>query len=141
MWQIKRILDFTFKKNILIVSFALLLGVSFYTIIDSLFRQILIPIVSNFFLEKQLSDLYISYSQTPGIRISLGAFIQSLICFLIIIFFASLFYFFFKRRQTRIKKEIDSQVMPTFRDGVNLEIRDYLKYIPQIKDILKSKKS
>jgi large-conductance mechanosensitive channel len=141
MWQIKRILDFTFKKNILIVSFALLLGVSFYTIIDSLFRQILIPIVSNFFLEKQLSDLYISYSQTPDIRISLGAFIQSLICFLIIIFFASLFYFFFKRRQTRIKKEIDSQVMPTFRDGVNLEIRDYLKYIPQIKDILKSKKS
>ena len=139
MWRIRILLEFAFKKNIIIISFALIMGFAIYNALESLLTDVIIPFFSTLAFGEVPKELFVFYEKATDIEIRFGLFIQSVICFVIITVLVLLFFYIYRHRQTQNERKLESQVKPTFRDGVNLEIRDYLKYLPQIKDVLKNK--
>ncbi len=140
MWRIRLFFDFIFRKNILLNSFAIIMGIVVSIVLISLFNDVVLPLLFVVVIGKAPKDLNYIHEQIPGLTIRYGLFIQNLICFVGIMLIVFLFYHYFHRTQAKREKELAAKVKPTFRDGVNLEIRDYLKILPQIKDALINKK-
>lgn len=113
--------DFAMRGNVLDMAVGVMIGAAFKTIIDSFITDIVSPIIS-IFLSESLQTLV--WKLGP-ISLSYGAFISSIINFLITAF---ILFLFVKASNTFRKKEEIAEKIPTPNEEIELlkQIRDVL---------------
>ena len=127
--MLKEFKEFALKGNVMDLAVAVIIGAAFGKIITSLVNDLLMPVVGIFLGGVNFTDL--KYIITPAsgdvaeVAILYGAFIQSIVDFLIVAF--SIFLFI-KLLSSRKKKETKEPSAPPAPEVVLLEeIRDLLK--------------
>ncbi len=129
--MIKEFKEFALKGNVIDLAVGVIIGGAFGKIVSSLVNDILMPILGILLNGVNFSDL--KYVITPArgdiaeVALRYGAFIQSVIDFLIIAF--SIFLFI-KLLSVRKKKEAEAAPAPATPSNEELlleEIRDLLK--------------
>lgn len=129
--MLKDFKEFAFKGNVMDLAVAVIIGAAFGKIITSLVNDLLMPVIST--LMGGVSFVDLKYVITPAsgdlaeVAIRYGAFIQSLVDFLIIAF--SIFMVI-KMITSRKKKEVEAEPAPAVPSNEELllgEIRDLLK--------------
>lgn len=129
--MLKEFKEFALKGNVMDLAVAVIIGGAFGKIVTSLVGDLLMPLVGVLLGGVNFSDL--KYVITPALgdvaeaAILYGAFIQSVVDFVIIAF--SIFIFI-KMLSSRKKKEADQEptpVLPSNEEILLGEIRDLLK--------------
>lgn len=126
--MIKEFKEFVMKGNVMDLAVAVIIGAAFGKIITSLVSDLLMPVIGIFLGGVSFTDL--KYVITPAsgdvaeAAIRYGAFIQSLVDFLIIAF--SIFMII-KLLTFRKKKEPETAPAPSKEELLLGEIRDLLK--------------
>lgn len=123
MWQDFK--KFAMKGNVLDLAIGVIIGGAFGKIVTSLVNDVIMPIIGLILGGISFADLQIQYGETA---IKYGAFIQSIVDFLIIVF--SIFIFI--RLITNFKKKeephaADVPPEPSKEEILLSEIRDLLK--------------
>lgn len=128
--MLKEFKEFALKGNVLDLAVAVIIGTAFGKIITSLVDDILMPAIST--LMGGISFVDLKYIITPAsgdiaeVAIRYGAFIQSMVDFLII---ASSIFLVIKLMTSRKKKEEVANIpaLPSNEEILLGEIRDLLK--------------
>jgi len=122
MW--KEFKAFAFKGNVLDLAIGVIIGGAFGKIVTSLVNDILMPLFGVILGGLDFSSLQITVGEAA---ISYGAFIQSVVDFLII----SSCIFFFIKMLNRLKRKEEATPAPPAAPGPEIvlltEIRDLLK--------------
>lgn len=130
--MLKEFKEFAFKGNVIDLAVGVIIGGAFGKIVTSLVSDLLMPAIGLLLGKVNFTDL--KYVITPAsgdiaeVAIRYGAFLQSIVDFLIIA--ASIFLFV--KVFTRKKKEIEAAPPAPSNEAVLLE---------EIRDLLKSKQS
>jgi len=120
MGMLKEFREFAMKGNIVDLAVAVIIGGAFGAIIKSLTDEILMPIIGSF-IGKDFATLSATVN---GVQIKYGAFIQSIINFILIAFFVFLLV---KAINSLRKKEVPPPAVPSEEILLLREIRDALK--------------
>ncbi|MGM9972804.1 MAG: large-conductance mechanosensitive channel protein MscL [Clostridiaceae bacterium] len=124
MW--KEFKDFAMRGNVLDLAVGVIIGGAFNAIVTSLVQNIISPIIGIFSGKVDMSAIVI---RIAGTDILIGAFIQSIIDFVIIAF--TIFIMIKMVNRLRGKKEEEAQEEPevkmTAEEKLLTEIRDLLK--------------
>ncbi len=130
--MLKEFKEFAFRGNVIDLAVGVIIGGAFGKIVTSLVSDLLMPAIGLLLGKVSFTDL--KYVITPAsgdiaeVAIRYGAFLQSIVDFLIIA--ASIFLFV--KLFTRKKKEIEAAPAAPSNEAVLLE---------EIRDLLKSKQS
>ncbi|WP_426348114.1 large conductance mechanosensitive channel protein MscL [Alloiococcus sp. CFN-8] len=124
MW--KEFKDFAMRGNVLDLAVGVIIGGAFNSIVTSLVDNIISPIIGIFSGKVDMSAIFIKIADT---KIFIGAFIQSIIDFIIIAF--TIFIMIKMVNKLRSKKEEEAEEAPeesmTSEEKLLMEIRDLLK--------------
>lgn len=115
---------FALKGNVIDLAVGVIIGGAFGKIVTSLVNDIIMPLVG--FL---LGGVDISKASIPfnGEELMYGAFIQTVLDFLIISFSIFLFIRFFQRFKKKEEEKPAAEPTPTKEEQLLTEIRDLLK--------------
>ncbi len=131
---IKEFKEFALKGNVIDLAVGVIIGGAFGKIISSLVNDVLMPILSMLVGGVNFSDL--KHIITPGseevaeVAILYGAFIQSVIDFVIIAFSIFMFVKLLTSRKKKEAEEVPAEPEPPARSNEEIlleEIRDLLK--------------
>lgn len=122
MWQDFK--AFAFKGNVLELAIAVVIGAAFGKIVSSLVENIITPLIGLVMGGVDFSGLAVTVGEA---NVKYGAFIQSIIDFLIIAFV--IFLFVRLLGKLKRKEEIKPEEGPTIdsKEELLIEIRDLLK--------------
>jgi large conductance mechanosensitive channel len=123
MW--KEFKEFAIKGNVIDLAIGVIIGTAFGKIVTSLVNDLLMPILGLLSGGIDLNDLSYAYGET---EIRYGAFLQSIVDFLII----SVSIFFFVKALSRLKlnkkeEPAPEPPKPSQEEALLAEIRDLLK--------------
>ena len=113
---------FVMRGNIVDLAVAVIIGVAFNAVIQSLVNDIVSPIIGAFFGKPNFDDL--TFKLGDGV-IRYGAFITALINFLIVAFVLFVVVRAFTHMQTRLSNQSEEEAEKSEKD-VLVEIRDLL---------------
>ncbi len=134
--ELKQFRDFALKGNVIDLAFAVIIGAAFGKIVDSLVKDIIMPIVgmvgsadfSNYFLplSHNVTATNLADAQKQGPVLAWGSFLTYLVNFLIVA--AALFIIFrlIKALRDRMAREPAPVVAPSREEVLLAEIRDLL---------------
>lgn len=136
---IKEFKEFAMKGNVMDLAVGVIIGAAFGKIVTSLVDNILMPIVGLFTHGKNFNDIFVQLDHSKGDVLTLadakakgvavfayGAFIQSIIDFLIIAFCIFLLVKFMNKL-TKKKEEAPAPAELSTQEKLLTEIRDELK--------------
>ncbi|HVI46257.1 MAG TPA: large conductance mechanosensitive channel protein MscL [Chitinophaga sp.] len=134
---IKEFKEFAMKGNVMDLAVGVIIGGAFGKIVTSLVDNVLMPLVGLFTQGKNFNDYFVLLDKSKGEFATLadakakgvavfayGAFIQSIIDFIIIAFCVFLLVKFMNRIS---KKKDEAPAEPTTQEKLLMEIRDELK--------------
>ena len=113
---------FVMRGNIVDLAVAVIIGVAFNAVIQSLVNDIVSPIIGAFFGKPNFNDL--TFKLGDGV-IRYGAFVTALLNFVIIAFVLFLVIRAFTHLQTRLSNQSEEEAEKSEKD-VLVEIRDLL---------------
>jgi large conductance mechanosensitive channel len=113
---------FVMRGNIVDLAVAVIIGVAFNAVIQSLVNDIVSPIIGAFFGKPNFNDL--TFKLGDGV-IRYGAFLTALLNFAIIAFVLFLVLRAFTHMQTRLSNQTEEEAEKSEKD-VLVEIRDLL---------------
>lgn len=130
--------QFAIKGNVMDLAVGVIIGGAFGKIIDSVIKDLILPIVSGIFGQPDFSHLYFSFKTTPagatleqaqaiGPVLAYGSFITVLINF----FFLAVAVFLMVKAMNQLRKKEEAApaepAPPSSTDQLLMEIRDALK--------------
>jgi large conductance mechanosensitive channel len=135
MGMIKEFKEFAMRGNVVDLAVAVVIGAAFGKIVTSLVERIIMPIIGWLTSGHNFSDLAIQVGQKvgpdgamiPEVAIGYGAFIQSILDFIIVAF---VIFLAIKAINTLKKKEAAAPAAPpepSNEEKLLIEIRDLLK--------------
>jgi large conductance mechanosensitive channel len=135
MGMIKEFKEFAMRGNVVDLAVAVVIGAAFGKIVTSLVEKIIMPIIGWLTSGHNFSDLAIQVgekigpdgSMIPEVAIGYGAFIQSILDFIIVAF---VIFLAIKAINTLKKKEAAAPAAPpepSNEEKLLIEIRDLLK--------------
>ena len=134
--ELKQFRDFALKGNVIDLAFAVIIGAAFGKIVDSLVRDIIMPIIgmvgsadfSNYFtpLSSNVTATNLADAQKQGAVLAWGSFLTYVVNFMIVA--AALFAIFrlIKLLRNRMAAEPQVIVAPSRQEVLLAEIRDLL---------------
>lgn len=138
----KEFKEFAMRGNVMDLAVGVIIGGAFGKIVTSLVDNILMPIIGIFTQGRSFNDIFyqldrskeevhsLAEAKTKGVAVfAYGAFIQSVIDFLIIAFCIFLLVKFINKITSRKKEEPETPAAPEISstDKLLIEIRDELK--------------
>ena len=135
MGMIKEFKDFAMRGNIVDLAVAVVIGTAFSKIVSALVDKIIMPIIGWLTSGQNFAEMSIKTGEKigadgvvgPAVAIGYGAFIQSIIDFIIV---ALVIFLVIKAMNTLKKKQAAAPVAPpelTTQEKLLIEIRDALK--------------
>ncbi len=132
--ELKEFRAFALKGNVIDLAFAVIIGAAFSKIVDSLVRDIIMPIVglvgsadfSNYFipLSRNVTATNLADAQKQGGVLAWGSFLTYVVNFLIVAFVLFLIVKAIRKFQT--EKPPAPDPIPTAEEKLLIEIRDIL---------------
>lgn len=133
--ELKAFRDFALKGNVVDLAFAVIIGAAFSKIVDSLVKDIIMPIIglvgsadfSNYFLplSHSVTATNLADAQKQGAVLAWGSFITYVVNFLIVAFVLFLVVKAIRRFQDT-KPVVKPDPIPTGEEKLLIEIRDLL---------------
>lgn len=135
MGMIKEFKEFAMRGNIVDLAVAVVIGAAFGKIVAALVDKIIMPIIGFMTSGQNFSDLTIAVGEKlgpdgamlPAVAIGYGAFVQSIIDFIIVAFVI----FLVIKAINKLKKKEDAAPVPpaepSAQEKLLMEIRDLLK--------------
>ncbi len=135
MGMIKEFKDFAMRGNIVDLAVAVVIGTAFSKIVSALVDKIIMPIIGWLTSGQNFADMSIKTGEKigsdgvvgPAVAIGYGAFIQSIIDFIIVAF---VIFLVIKAMNALKKKQAEAPAPPpelTTQEKLLIEIRDALK--------------
>ncbi|MDZ4813947.1 MAG: large-conductance mechanosensitive channel protein MscL [Pseudomonadota bacterium] len=135
MGMIKEFKDFAMRGNIVDLAVAVVIGTAFSKIVSALVDKIIMPIIGWLTSGQNFADMSIKTGEKigadgvvgPAVAIGYGAFIQSIIDFIIVAF---VIFLVIKAMNALKKKQAEAPAAPpelTTQEKLLIEIRDALK--------------
>ena len=129
--MIKEFKEFAFKGNVIDLAVGVIIGGAFGKIVSSLVNDIIMPLISIFLNGVNFADLKYVIAPASGdiaeVAFRYGAFIQSVIDFLIIAFSIFLFIKLLASRKKKEPEAAPAPATPSNEEVLLEEIRDLLK--------------
>ena len=125
--------EFIFKDNVVDMAVGVIIGSAFGKIVTSLVEKILMPIIGVLIGGLDFSDLSIKVGNA---RVGYGAFIQSVVDFLIVAFCLFLIVKAMNKIQDAVKKDEIEEAIEKEQENDAKEI----EVLTEIRDLLKNKK-
>lgn len=142
--MIREFKEFALKGNMLDLAIGFILGAAFGTVVSSLTKDIIMPVISSIFGTSDFSNLFVvlktpveveavnmtsldAVREAGGVALAYGLFINALISFLLVA--VALFFVVKSINRLNRKKEEEAEVEPPAPTSESLltEIRDLLK--------------
>ncbi len=121
---------------------SVILGITFFYLIDSLVMNVVLPGLGILF-GSDLEGMKVTvrgYSMVDGdMVIPYGIFISKFIILLLTIIFLWLFYLAYRKRKVKTEKMNEDSQELSSGDILHVEMRDLLKNLVEIRDILENK--
>ncbi|THE11822.1 large conductance mechanosensitive channel protein MscL [Bacillus timonensis] len=115
---------FALKGNVIDLAVGVIIGGAFGKIVTSLVNDIIMPLIGFLLGGVNISEASIPFN---GEEIMYGAFLQTVLDFLIISFSIFLFIRFFQRFKKKEEEKPTAEPTPTKEEQLLAEIRDLLK--------------
>lgn len=115
---------FALKGNVIDLAVGVIIGGAFGKIVTSLVNDIIMPLIGFLLGGVKISDAAVTYH---GATLKYGAFIQTIVDFLIISFSIFIFIRFFQRLKKKEEVKPAIEPTPTKEEQLLTEIRDLLK--------------
>ena len=128
--MLKEFKEFAMKGNVLDLAVGVIIGGAFGKIVTSLVNDMIIPFVGLLLGGVNFSDLELALGGKNGALLKYGAFIQSIVDFLIVAM--AIFLFIkainsFKKKKEEVVCVVKEEPKPTSEELLLMEIRDLLK--------------
>lgn len=123
--MIKEFKEFIMRGNVLDMAVGVILGAALKSIVDSLTKNLINPIISLFVGQVDLSGIALTIPGTKAV-FKIGNFLNDVINFLIIAFVVFLIVKGFNKLRDMGKKTEEAQVVETKEEVYLKEIRDLL---------------
>ena len=131
MAMLKEFKEFALKGNIVDLAVGVVIGTAFGKIVDSLVKDIIMPplgaLLGNVDFSSKVVVLRQATAATPAVTLNYGAFLNSILSFVIIAF--SIFFILRQLQRFRAKENAKpaASPAPTTEEKLLMEIRDLLK--------------
>ena len=133
---LKQFRDFALKGNVVDLAFAVIIGAAFAKVVDSLVKDIIMPIVgmvgsadfSNYFLplSHNVTATNLADAQKQGPVLAWGSFATYVVNFVIVAAALFLMFKLISNLKNRVAAEVPQQTPPSRQEVLLAEIRDLL---------------
>jgi len=135
MGLLKDFKAFAIKGNVVDLAVAVILGIAFKEIVNSLVNDIVMPVIGVLIGGKPFQDLALvlqeaTSEETAAVLMSYGVFLQKILDFILIAFFVFLFVRGIDRLKKKAEEAASEPPAPSNEEVLLAEIRDLLKAQP-----------